>query len=62
MTNQKVREKLINVLENEGLKLSFIASKLNWNYQNISSFKNGNREYAIERLRELDGFLDTYLS
>ncbi len=59
MENQ-VRNKLINVLEDHGVKLTFIAKKLGWNYKNLISWKNCNREYSIKRLRKLDEFLGRY--
>jgi len=59
MENQ-VRSKLISVLEDHGIKLNFIAKKLGWNYKNMVSWKNNNREYSIKRLRKLDEFLGRY--
>lgn len=58
--NEVVRKKLIQVLDNYGVKLVFIARQLGWNYENLISFKNGNRPYGTKRLKELMEFLNKY--
>lgn len=58
--NQIVRKNLKHILETDGIKLTFIADSLDWNYTNLISFKNGKRDYSIDRLRKLQAYLDKY--
>lgn len=58
--NEIVRKNLNYVLDTKGVKLSFVAESLKWNYTNLISFKNGKRDYSIKRLRELQAYLDKY--
>jgi hypothetical protein len=58
MEANQIRSKLIEVLSDNGIKLNFIAKKLNWNYQNLVNFKNGKRDYSDSRLEELDNFIN----
>lgn len=53
-----VREKLIQVLKDNGMKLKFIANKLGWNYQNLVNFKNGRFSYSDSRLQQLNTYLN----
>lgn len=41
LTNENLREWLNEYIEQNGVKLSFIAKKSNINYVNLSKFKNG---------------------
>ena len=58
--NDIARKHLIKVLDKYGIKLKHIATELGWNYVNMVKFKNGNMEYSLEKLRELDNFLSKY--
>lgn len=58
MEANQIRSKLIEVLNENGIKLKFIAKKLNWNYQNLVNFKNGKLNYSDFRLNELNKFLN----
>jgi hypothetical protein len=58
MEANQIRRKLIEVLNERGIKLKFIAKKLNWNYQNLVNFKNGKLNYSDSRLEELDNFIN----
>jgi hypothetical protein len=57
-SESEVRNKLITVLEHNGIKLKFIAAKLKWNYQNLVAFKNGKRKYSELRLKQLNDILE----
>ncbi|MGM0807495.1 MAG: hypothetical protein ACQET8_22580 [Bacillota bacterium] len=56
----EVRKKLIQVLEQNGIKLNFVAKQLNWNYRNLVSFKNNKLNYSEYRLIELKNYLSKY--
>ncbi|PEL13773.1 hypothetical protein [Bacillus sp. AFS017336] len=53
----EVRVLLIHILETKGIKLKFIADKLGWNYKNLVSWKNNNRKYSLDKIKELEALL-----
>lgn len=60
MTNEEVRKQLVEVLDTYGMKIKFIADKLEINYNNLTSFKSGKVDYSTEYLNKLKVFLDKY--
>lgn len=57
---QSVRERLIQVVEEQGIKVNFIAKKLGWDYPHMIRFKNEQANYSPDRLQTLSEFLSKY--
>lgn len=60
MEQDVVREKLKMVSVNFGIKIKFLAKKLDWDYPTMIKFKNGQADYSSHRLNELNELLNTY--
>lgn len=58
--NNITRKRLLKVLDEQGIKMSFIAKKLDWDYTNLSKFKNDKYIYSHDKLIELNNFLNQY--
>lgn len=58
--NDRTQKRLIRILEENGIKLTFIARQLGWDYSNLSKFKNGKITMSHERLAELNHYLNQY--
>lgn len=58
--NNIARKRLLKVLDEQGIKLTFIAKQLDWDYTNLSKFKNDKYIYSHDKLIELNNFLNQY--
>jgi hypothetical protein len=58
--NRVARKRLLHVLDTYGIKLTFIAKELGWDYTNLNKFKNGKLDMSLDRLRVLNAFLNRY--
>jgi hypothetical protein len=55
-----LRNRLNSVLDEYGMKLSFVAGQLGWKYHHLNRFKNGKASMSRKRERILNDFLDKY--
>ncbi|PFK77403.1 hypothetical protein COJ21_09790 [Priestia megaterium] len=58
----KVRDKLRKLIDEYGVRVKFIATKLKWDYPTMIKFKNGQDNYSKRRLEQLNKFLDSYIN
>lgn len=60
MRNQLVRKEITEIAEANGMKWTFIANKLNMERSNFSNWRRGIFEFSIERLKEVEKFMERY--
>ncbi|WP_419958985.1 hypothetical protein [Psychrobacillus sp. BM2] len=58
--NELVRSEITEIAEQNGMKWTFIANKLNMERSNFSNWRRGIFDFSIERLKELERFMERY--
>lgn len=60
LSNKTAREKLLRVIEEEGIKLKHVSKKAGVDYYNLVRFKNGKLDYGEGSLNKLMRFMSKY--
>lgn len=61
LTNDAIRIKFREFVEETTIQVKFIATKFDWDYAYLLKFKNGQKNLSSERLNRLNSFMDDYL-
>lgn len=58
--NELVRNEIAEVAEENGLRWNFISKNLNMDQSNLNHWRKGRFEFSIERLKEVEKFMERY--
>jgi len=58
--NESVKERLIHIAENHGIRYNHIAKTTKIPAQTLSSWKHGRFNFKEDKLKRLEEFIETY--
>ncbi|MDW0112181.1 hypothetical protein QT711_03220 [Sporosarcina saromensis] len=61
LRNALAREQIVYVVDNFGIKWSYVAKKMNMQQSNFTHWKSGSFEFGAGKLNMIEEFIDSYL-